>query len=191
MNMRKLFIFTCGILLLISGTSIAQELAGRKILNGSLNTQLVTNDQFTQLSFSSSLLLGKIKEDNSYWAYGGKVYVQTLNPEGDPGSSNDTRSFGIGPAVERGKFVRIIDKLYIAPYAGGSVQGVFGDFTGANLFVYASPLRFMYQLTNNFLVSASFGSASLDASRIEKTTRLSVNASFQNNTGFGVFYTFK
>ncbi|TDB62380.1 hypothetical protein [Arundinibacter roseus] len=188
--MRKLSIFTIGVLLLISGASFGQELAGRKILNGSFYTQFNSNDQIShsRLALSSNLLLGKIKEDNSYWAFGGSVYVQS---EDAPDFNINTNRFGIGPAVERGKFVRIIDKLYIAPYAGGSVQGVFGDVTGANLSVYASPLRFMYQLTNHFLVSASFGSATLEASRIEKTTQITVNASFQNNTGFGVFYTFK
>ncbi|MER0441686.1 hypothetical protein [Emticicia sp. W12TSBA100-4] len=173
-----------GLFLLLSLTTFGQDLAGRKIINGSLSANIISGSGQTITAFGGSLLYGKIKNDNTYWAYGGSINVLS-NIEESP------NMVMVGPAIERGKFVKIIDKLYLAPYIGGSVKGVFGDINGFNVNAYASPLRFMYHITNQFMVSAGFGSASLQFNRLERTTVVNLNGSLTNNTNFGVFYTFK
>lgn len=169
---------------LLSLTTFGQDLAGRKIINGSLSASFISSSSLTATTIGSSLLYGKIKSDNTYWAYGGSFYILS-NLEG---KSNMVM---VGPAIERGKFVKIIDKLYLAPYIGGSAQGVFGNIGGFNLNIYASPLRFMYPITNHFMISAGFGSANLLFNKTKDATIINLNASLTNNTNFGVFYTFK
>lgn len=181
--MKKHNILT-GLFLLFSLTTFGQDLAGRKIINGSLSANIISASSLTATSIGSSLLYGKIKSDNTYWAYGGSFYVVS-------NKIDNPNIVMVGPAIERGKFVKIIDKLYLAPYIGGSAQGVFGDTQGFNINIYASPLRFMYPITNHFMISAGFGSASLLFNRIEGATIINLNGSLTNNTNFGVFYTFK
>lgn len=173
-----------GLFLLFSLTTFGQDLAGRKIINGSLSASIIGLSGQTVATIGGSLLYGKIKSDNTYWAYGGNINFLS-NIEDSP------NMVMIGPAIERGKFVKIIDKLYVAPYIGGSAQGIFGEIQGFNINIYASPLRFMYQITNHFMISASFGSASLQLNRLERATVFNLNGSMTNNSNFGVFYTFK
>lgn len=173
-----------GLLLLFSLTTFGQDLSGRKIINGSLSANIVDDNRNTITTIGTSFLYGKIKSDNTYWAYGGKINILSNNID------NPTM-FMVGPTIERGKFVKIIDKLYLAPYIGGSAQGMFGDVSGFNINIYASPLRFMYPITNQFMISAGFGSASLLFQRTDGLTIFNLNGSLTNNTNFGVFYTFK
>jgi hypothetical protein len=170
--------------LLLSLTTFGQDLAGRKIINGSLSANIVNDNRNTIATIGSSFLYGKIKSDNTYWAYGGSINVLS-------NIADSPDMVMVGPAIERGKFVKIIDKLYLAPYIGGSVKGVFGDVGGFYVNAYASPLRFMYHITNQFMISAGFGSASLQFNRLEGMTVFNLNGSLTNNTNFGVFYTFK
>ncbi|MFT5885264.1 MAG: hypothetical protein ACI9IP_001724 [Arcticibacterium sp.] len=97
----------------------------------------------------------------------------------------------MGPSIERGKFVPLIDKLYLAPYFGGSVSGIFGDSNGINLSLYASPIRFMFYFKENLMFTAGFGLANINYSNISSISTLSVNASLNNNSGFVIFYTFE
>ncbi len=173
-----------GLFLLVSLTTFGQDLAGRKIINGALSANIISESGQTVTSFGGSLLYGKIKSDNTYWAYGGGINVLS-------NIAKSPNMVMVGPAIERGKFVKMIDKLYLAPYIGGSVKGVFGDVNGFNMNAYASPLRFMYHITNHFMVSAGFGSASLQFNSLKGTTVINLNGSLTNNTSFGVFYTFK
>ena len=84
--------------------TFGQDLSGRKILNGALTTSIISVSGQTSTNFGSNLLVGKIKSDNTYWAYGGRVNIAS-NFRGSPDIVM------IGPAIERGKFVKIVDKL--------------------------------------------------------------------------------
>ena len=161
----------------------AQDLAGRKIVNAHVSFNYISDKQGNEFTtLSSSVLYGKIKPDLSYWSYGAVVGIY-------PGTDQHNVSFG--PAVEHGKFIKLIDKLYLSPYFGGSLQGQFGADQGILLNAYVSPLRFMYHFKENFLLSANFGSASFQTRALNSSTLISLNASLENNSSFGVFYTFK
>jgi hypothetical protein len=163
----------------------AQDLAGRKIVNGNLSAQIISQGKNygSTTTINTSLLFGKIKKDNTYWAFGGNFSIIP--------SSSVNNYISVGPSIERGKFVPLIDKLYLAPYLGGSAAGVFGDLTGVNLHLYASPIRFMYHFKENLMFTAGFGLANIDYSNIGSVSILSINASLNNNSGFGIFYTFE
>ncbi|MCR9064206.1 MAG: hypothetical protein NXI00_09585 [Cytophagales bacterium] len=167
----------------LSFSSLAQDLAGRKIINGTLGFSYFSERHNNEgLSMNTSVLYGKIKEDHTYWALGGGFSYQS-------GSING--NWSIGPGIERGKFIQLIDKLYISPYIGGFVQGRFGDDSGVVFNAYASPLRFMYHLKENFLLSAGFGSARVSSSFLQSGNHINLSASLDNSSGFGIFYTFK
>ncbi|WP_341227841.1 hypothetical protein [uncultured Arcticibacterium sp.] len=179
--MKHFFFFAS--LILVSHLAHAQDLAGRKIVNGNLNAQVISgsNNDFT--SISSSLLFGKIKSDNTYWAFGGKFALYPTN--------TFNNSVSIGPSVERGKFIPLVDDLYLAPYIGGSVSAIFGNTDGANINLYATPIRFMYHFKENLMLTAGFGFGNIDYTINNSVSTLSINASLNNNSGFGIFYTFK
>lgn len=180
---------TITFLLLVSFLSTqAQELAGRKIIQGSLGLNFNSSDLVTRNSYNASVLYGKIRENNTYLAWGGAFSGATNKY--DP-TNEDNQNFQVGPAVEFGKFIPLVDRFYLAPQLGGSAQAALGDMKGVYINAYASPLRFLYHFSNNFMMSASFGSASLKFSRVEDITQFSLNGSLSNSTGFGVFYTFK
>lgn len=182
--MRRIYLL---IILLISVLSVqAQDLAGRKIIQGSVRFNINSNEYSSTNSSTLSLKYGKIKENNTYLAWGGSLLFNgsTINNE-------NTSQFRIGPSVEYGKFVPIIDRLYLAPSFGGNIQAVLGNAEGISLNAYASPLRFLYDFSNHFMLSASLGSASLQFEQVHKTTRFLLDGSLTNNTSLGVFYTFK
>lgn len=163
----------------------AQDLVGRKIISGSVNVSVIAPgvDQSHIVNIASSVLTGKIKENLTYWAWGGNFSIASSSP-------NDIIT--VGPSVERGKFILLVDKLYLAPYLGGNISGTFaGNTGGIQVGAYASPLRFMYHLKENFLISAGFGAAGLSYSNISGSQIFSLNASLTNHSSFGVFYTFK
>lgn len=180
---------TISFLLFLSFLSTqAQELSGRKIVQGSVGININSSEIQTQNSYNVSLLYGKIRENNTYLAWGGNFTGSTYRY--DPGEVNN-QTFQLGPAVEFGKFIPLVDRFYLAPNFGGTVQAAFGDSEGVYAGAYATPLRFMYHFSNNFMLSASLGSAGISFSRINKATQFSLNGSLTNSTGFGVFYTFK
>jgi hypothetical protein len=93
--------------------------------------------------------------------------------------------------VEYGKFVKLVDKFYMAPVVGGSIQGVFGDTPGIKSNIYAVPIRIMYDFSNRLMLSTSFGSVNLTTIAMQRYTSINLNGSLTNNSSFGVFYTFK
>jgi|GEM_PF-1260950 len=178
---------TISFLLLVSCLSLqAQDLAGRKIIQGSVGVNVTSGESPYQNNYSASLLYGKIRANNTYLAWGGSFSGYTTHY-----NNSSTGYYRLGPAVEFGKFIPLVDRLYLSPYLGGSVQANFGDSEGVSAGAYASPLRFMYNFSNHFMLSANFGSASLTFNRISKVTQFTLNGSLTNYTGFGVFYTFK
>ncbi len=180
---------TISFLLFISFFSIqAQELAGRKIIQGSLAVNINSTEIQAVNSYGASVLYGKIRENNTYLAWGGTFTANTNRL--DPSNINEQR-FQVGPAVEFGKFISLVDRLYLAPNLGGAARAAFGKSEGVHVSAYATPLRFMYHFSNNFMLSASLGAASVSFSQIDKNTKIQLNGSLTNSTGFGVFYTFK
>lgn len=106
--------------------------------------------------------------------------------------NSDNSLVNFDPAVEYGKFVKLIDKFYMAPpVMGGSIQGVFGDVPGIKTDIYAIPIRVMYDFSNHFMLSASFGSVNLSTISVQGFTNINLSGSLTNNSSFGVFYTFK
>ncbi|MGR3811846.1 hypothetical protein [Jiulongibacter sp. NS-SX5] len=161
----------------------SQDLAGRRIINGSLNfNHLNSFDQSPVTNLQLNILTGKIASDNTYWAFGGNIIV-------DPSPYN--YNISLGPVIERGKFISLIDDLYLAPYLGGRVNGLFGEIEGAELAVYAVPIRLNYLLKEHFMISASFGSVNALINLNNYYQQYSLNASLSNNGSFGIFYTFK
>jgi hypothetical protein len=172
--------------LLFSTATFAQDLAGRKIINGNVNMQLMDNEVYGNTNYSLSLLAGKIKPNLSYLAWGASF-------AGNHSKNVDQKTayFSVGPAVEYGKFIPLVDRFYLAPTVGGTVTGTFGDAEGFGARVYATPLRFMYHFGQNFMLTGSFGAASANYSKLGKITNANINASLNNQTSFGVYYTFK
>ncbi|MBX2951525.1 MAG: hypothetical protein KF870_03405 [Leadbetterella sp.] len=174
-------------LLLISFLNTqAQELAGRKIIQGSVGINVNSGKIATNNTYNASLLYGKIRANNTYLAWGGSFTGSTQE-------YNDitNQTFQAGPAVEFGKFIPLVERFYLAPNFGGTAQAAFGDSKGVYIGAYATPLRFMYNFSNHFMLTASLGYAGVSFSRIAETTQFSLSGSLTNNTGFGVFYTFK
>jgi hypothetical protein len=178
--MKKTLLFL--VMLCCYFQSSAQDLlVGRKVLNASLYVDIFEDNA----SVSTTVLIGKIRPSLSYWAFGGQFQLAKVG---------QSSAIGIGPAVEHGKFVKIIDKFYFAPYFGGSLTGFFrdsGDTGSLLLGVYAVPTRFMYQFSERFLLNASFGSANLTTGVVNDAFLLKLSSAWTNNSSFGVFYTFK
>jgi hypothetical protein len=168
--------------LLISTASFAQDLAGRKIINGNVNFSLMDNEVYTATNYEISILAGKIKPNLTYLAWGASLTGNHVS---------GTQYFSLGPAVEYGKFIPLVDRFYLAPTVGGNISATFGDTEGFGARVYATPLRFMYHFGQNFMLTGSFGAASASYSKIGKITNAGLNASLNNQTSFGVYYTFK
>lgn len=174
--------------ILTSLSAYAQDLAGRKIIQGSFSVNINSTKTSHLNSYDASLRFGKIKPNNTYIAWGGNFNGTSSDSEFN---SVGVEQFKLGPSFDFGKFIPLVDRFYLAPHFGGTVQAVFGNSKGVAVGAYAVPLRFLYNFSNHFMFSASLGSANLNFSRIEKATNLSLNGSLNNNTGFGVFYTFK
>lgn len=173
----SVFLFT------VSLSCFGQNLAGKKIISGSMSASFIGTSDLNVLSFGGSFLYGKVKESSAYWAFGGSAGVVLNSQEGQ-------NIYSFGPAIERGKFVQLVDKLYLSPHVGGSVQAMVGDIRGVSVGMYASPLRLMYQVSDTFLLSATFGSANVQFRRVGSATIFTVNGSLTNGSGIGAFYTF-
>jgi hypothetical protein len=185
--MKKLLFI---LFLFISTICNAQDLVGRKIINGNLNANFFISPNFKSYTFSTTFLYGKIKPNLTYTAFGG--VIQTIPVGKDELSGELINQTFVGPEFQKGKFIKIIDKLYLAPYFGGSaVMGFMLGEIGGRVSVEAVPVRFMYQCTDKFMLSASFGSANLSAQHLAEITQINVSGSLSNDSGFGVFYTFK
>lgn len=182
MNTRILL--SASFLFVVSLTTTAQDLVGRKIVNANLFLNATFNNGERVSTYTTTILTGKVKSDNTYWAFG--AVLDNMNIQ-----NSDNSLVNFGPAVEYGKFVKLVDKFYMAPVVGGSIQGVFGDIPGIKTNIYAIPIRVMYDFSNHFMLSASFGSVNLSTISVQGFTNINLSGSLTNNSSFGVFYTFK
>lgn len=185
--MKKLAVV---VLLFVTYASFGQDLVGRKIINGNVYLNLTSISQNSFYDFNTSFLGGKIKSDLSYWAFGGQVIGRSNGIQNNP--QNYT---GIGPAVQRGKFINLIDKLYLAPYGGANLSLLFGTGSkfskGINFGAAIVPIRFMYNFNEKFLLAASFGELALNLKQFNGEVNVILNGNLNNSSSIGVFYTFK
>ena len=224
--MKKIIIIFA--LFCLSITSLfAQEFAGKRIYNGNLSlslsgTTLSPQISRTNLILNSTFLTGKIRENNTYTAFGFSLgIVSSQNPQLSgigvvDNYSNST--YTIGPAIQFGKFVKVFDKFYFAPNTTIGASYIFGSSdtptskrssSGFNGRLNISPLNFVYQIQNNFLLSINLGGFGLSYSYIgskSDTTNsfgtvinsgndtsiydLSVYGSVTNFSGIGAYYLF-
>ena len=176
--------------MLISITSQAQDLdlAGRKIVSANLVfTTFIPNESNVSgpLALQTNVLIGKIKDDNTYWAFGGQFQLIS--------NSTVDNSQSVGPAAEHGKFIKLVDRFYVVPAVGGNVSAKFSESStfGMDMSLYATPLRFMYHFGNNFMAYTTLGSASLSLTSTGSGTLINLQGGLRNSGSLGVFYTFK
>lgn len=210
--------FTIVLLVGTCSSILSQSLAGKRIINGNFSlylqnfnvkpkqtsTQTATSDRVT--NFRVSFITGKIKENNTYVAYGLTAGVE--NSVNEANTTQHRKNLQLGPQIGMGKFVKVFDQFYYSPNMNfslgvnsGSSKYDNATATSWGLFANASasPISFLYQFNNNFLLSAGFGSIALNytssytSSDSEKRTyhNLNLSAGLNNFSGISVFYLFK
>ena len=113
--MKKIIIIFA--LFCLSITSLfAQEFAGKRIYNGNLSlslsgTTLSPQISRTNLILNSTFLTGKIRENNTYTAFGfnfGIVSSQNPQSSGTGVDNYSNSTYTVGPAIQFGKFVKVL-----------------------------------------------------------------------------------
>jgi hypothetical protein len=206
-------------------TLSAQDFAGKRIYNGNLALNLrggTTPPQNSQsiLALSSTFLTGKIRENNTYTAFGFNFAV-TSSKDSQVSSLSvekySSSTYNIGPAIQFGKFVKVFDKFYFAPnttigasyiFGSGETPSTKSSTNGFSGRVGVSPLNFVYQIQNNFLLSMNLGGFGVNyiytGSRLDNTNNfgtvlsnsdlsnydLSIYGSVTNFSGIGAYYLF-
>ena len=193
----------------------AQEFAGKRIINGNLSALLAGNSSSptfgsTALVLNASFLTGKIRANNTYAAYGFNFGVtSSTSPSSSGGVLKDytNSTYIVGPVIQFGKFVKIFDQFYFAPITTLNVSGIFGSTESPNLAgkiggfgagINVSPLNFVYQVKDNFLLSIGVGRIGVDYSTRTTTVNstdtrnyiLSVNGNITNFSTLGAYYLF-
>jgi hypothetical protein len=212
--MKKIIIIFA--LLCLGITSLfAQEFAGKRIYNGNLSVLLAgnsstSNSSNTTLILSTSFLTGKIRANNTYTAYGFNFGVtSSTSPLSSGGVTKDytNSTYIVGPVIQFGKFVKIFDQFYFAPNTTLNISGIFGStespnstgkIGGFSAGINVSPLNFVYQVKENFLLSIGVGRIGIDYSTRTTTLNsidnrnyiLSVNGNITNFSTLGAYYLF-
>lgn len=137
------------------------------------------------------MLYGKIKSDNTYLALGGRLGISNFSTATGEFEKYSNTLYQVGPSVAYGKFIPLANKFFYAPELGGNITGYFGNGTGVGVTINVSPLRFMYHFAENFMLTAQLGSAGLGFQQLNDVTIIDLSSSIANNSGIGVFYTFK
>jgi len=219
----KKVILTLSIFCLPIVSLFSQNLAGKRIINGNfsmnfnnVSTQgnaVLASAKNSNFTLNASFLTGKVRENNTYTAYGFEVSANSRTTPLTSGSNivNATSSlYSIGPAIQFGKFIKVFDQFYYAPNSTFSVSGTFGSSETSNSSspslstggfgakANISPLNFIYQVNNNILLSMNLGSAGLTYNYSKSssdnfsmtTNNLSVYGSVTNFSGIGAYYLF-
>ena len=212
--MKKILVIFA--LFCLSFTSLfAQEFAGKRIYNGNLSMLLAGNSSSptfgnTSLVLNASFLTGKIRANNTYTAYGFNFGVtSSTSPLSSGGVLKDytNSTYTVGPVIQLGKFVKLFDQFYFAPNTTFNVYGIFGSTESPNLTgkiggfgggLNISPLNFVYQVKENFLLSIGVGRIGIDYSTRTTTVNsndtrnylLSVNGNITNFSTLGAYYLF-
>ena len=204
----------------LSFTSIfSQNLAGKRIISGNLSLNLAslsnepknstagstTNSNF---ALGATFLSGKVRENNTYTAYGFNVNITSSGSDGN--RATKSQSYSLGPAIQFGKFIKVFDQFYFAPNSNFGVLGSFGsstitgspnsdsDLSGFGLRANISPLNFIYQVKDNLLLSMNLGSAGINYAYNRTSNQnsnntisnLNVYGSVSNFSGIGAYYLF-
>lgn len=218
---------TLALLFLLISPIFSQNFAGKRIYSGSLGLNLssnsaenpnssATSSSFKNKNFNlnSTFLTGKIRANNTYTAYGFNLGVTTSEIKIASSTYEKSSVFSVGPAIQLGKFVKVFDSFYYAPAFTGSITGSFGsrtnnnpnpnagyDTSGFGIGMNLSPIRFIYQVKDNILLSMGLGYAELSYSYLHSqskdavpntisTHNLILNGNISNFTGIGAFYLF-
>jgi hypothetical protein len=171
----KINIFTFALFCFACTNLFSQNFAGKRIYNGNLTLNLIGGSTSTQasqsvLSFNSTFLTGKIRENDTYTAFGFNFGINSTvdsrqSVAGIP-NENTYSSYSLGPAIQAGKFVKVFDKFYFAPNTSIGVSYIFGSsespttsnsIGGFNGRINVSALNFVYQIQNNLLLSMNLG----------------------------------
>jgi hypothetical protein len=211
----KKIIITLALFCLSFTSLLAQEFAGKRIYNGNLS-MLFTGNTYspsldrTNLVLNVSFLTGKIRANNAYAAYGFNFGVtSSTNPSGSgPIVKNYTNStYTVGPVIQFGKFVKVFDQFYFAPNTTFNVSGIFGSTEspsstgkvgGFGIGLNVSPLNFVYQVKENFLLSMGVGRLGFSYTTQTTTVNnvdtrsyvLSANGNITNFSSLGAYYLF-
>lgn len=211
----KKIIITFALLCLGITSLFAQEFAGKRIYNGNLSVLLAgnsstSNSSNTTLILSTSFLTGKIRANNTYTAYGFNFGVtSSTSPLSSGGITKDytNSTYIVGPVIQFGKFVKVFDQFYFAPNTTLNISGIFGSTESPNSTgkiggfgagINVSPLNFVYQVKENFLLSIGVGRIGIDYSTRTTTVNsndtrnymLSVNGNITNFSTLGAYYLF-
>ena len=214
--MKKIIITSA--LFVLSFTSVfSQNLAGKRIISGNLSVNLISlnnepknvassptsNSAFT---LGATFLSGKVRENNTYTAYGFNVNLTSNNDN----RISKSQYYSLGPVIQFGKFIKVFDQFYFAPNSNFGVLGSFGsssttgspnsdsDLSGFGLRANISPLNFIYQVKDNLLLSMNLGSAGINYAYSRSSNQnsnniissLSVYGSVSNFSGIGAYYLF-
>ncbi len=221
----KKIIFTFALFCIIPNLLFAQDFAGKRIYNGNLSLNLSgqtlsPSTSRTNLILNATFLTGKIRDNNTYTAFGfnfGVVSSKDSQSSTTSFNKNSNSTFNIGPAIQFGKFVKVFDKFYFAPNTTLGASYIFGSIesqttnrssSGFSGRINISPLNFVYQIQNNFLLSMNLGGFGINYSYIGTSQNnpnssgttlnssdtnvydLSVFGNITNNTGIGAYYLF-
>ena len=197
----------------------SQNLAGKRIISGNLSLNLISlsNEPKNVASFSTSnsnftlgatFLSGKVRENNTYTAYGFNVNITSSGNDGN--GATKSQSYSLGPVIQFGKFIKVFNQFYFAPNSNFGVLGSFGsasttgspnsdsNFGGFSLRASISPLNFIYQVKDNLLLSMNLGSAGINYAYSRSSNQnsnntinsLNVYGSVSNFSGIGAYYLF-
>jgi hypothetical protein len=211
----KKIIITFALFCLSITALFAQGFAGKRIVNGNLSLLLAGNSSSSTfgsstLALNASFLTGKIRANNTYAAYGFNFGVSSsTSPLSSGGVLKDytNSTYTIGPVIQFGSFVKVFDQFYFAPNTTFNISGVFGSTEspnstgkiggfGAGLNV--SPLNFVYQVKENFLLSMGVGRIGLSYNTQTTTVNstdvssyiFSANGNITNFSSLGAYYLF-
>ncbi|MFC0185161.1 hypothetical protein SAMN04515674_11295 [Pseudarcicella hirudinis] len=210
----KSLLLSIALISLVATSLFSQDLSGRRIISGSINAQFTSNSSTDAGSVQTreqnsntvnfTLLTGKIKENNTYLGWGANIAYSKTTASGIPSIG----IYSVGPAVEFGKFSKIFENFFFAPTIGGRVNYTWStmdpnpsniDTKGFSIGASTQLIRFMYQFHEKFLLSAGFGSASINYSHTKTSSDSGSSSSYSNfnisgfvsnSANFTVFYTF-
>jgi hypothetical protein len=171
----KKITFTLTLFFVVYISTFGQNFTGKRIYNGNLGLNLrgsSTSPQVSQstLSLNSTFLTGKIRENDTYTAFGFNFGITSTvdSRELVAGVVNENTNsiYNLGPAIQAGKFVKVFDKFYFAPNTTVAASYIFGSgesstsktsVNGFNGRINVAPLNFVYQIQNNLLLSMNLG----------------------------------
>lgn len=205
----KTVILTLTILLICTYNLLSQDFAGKRVYNGTLTLTFDQNRMvykssnsvysMTNAMLNASFMVGKVKQNNAYTAYGFSLGVKFTEASG-------TTQYYLGPVIQFGKFIKIFDQFYFSPKSTFSLAGVYGtkesvsnlSDKGFTLGVDLAPLSFVYRVNEKVMLNMSLGQFALNYAYLNSSNdyfsqtshNLNINGNLSNYTSLGMFYLF-